>query len=308
MSEKTRPTIALSVDTECWGQSVLDRSLPIRPRSADNVRRMLDLFFEHGDLRATFFVLGKFAEVHPQVVREIHRAGHEVGSHGYGHCEVFRLSAEEFRADVRRSAAIIEDIIGIRPQGYRAPVFSIRQDTRWALRVLAEEGFIYDSSVFPFWGPRYGIGDWPVEPCRAVFSGGLEIVEYPLTVGTLLGRRFPISGGGYARLLPSVVLRRLIERECRLRSMPPVFYCHPYEIDTEEINRTYPGLPLRRRLHQGLGRRGFLKKLSGVLRCFATTALSESLADVQHLPQLRVAPLSVGERTTCLPATVECPG
>jgi polysaccharide deacetylase family protein (PEP-CTERM system associated) len=273
-----RPTFVFSVDVECWGQSVLDRSLPIRAHAADNVRRMLELLAESDGARGTFFVLGKFAERHPDVVREICRAGHEIGSHGYGHVEVTRMTPEAFRADLRRADEIIAGIVGRRPLGYRAPAFSIGSSNLWALRVLAEEGYEYDSSVYPFAGPRYGIGDWPREASRVYLPDGLSIIEYPLTTLTVGGRRWPISGGGYARLLPAFLLWRMFRHERRRRETPPAFYCHPYEIDAGELRRYYPGLPLKRRLHQGLGRRGFLEKLRRMLGRFHACAFTQAIA------------------------------
>jgi polysaccharide deacetylase family protein (PEP-CTERM system associated) len=274
---ESRPPFVFSVDVECWGQSVLDRSLPILAHSASNVRRILDLLADAGGARATFFVLGKFAERHPDVVSELSRAGHEVASHGYGHVEVWRQSMEEFRADLRRASDIIAGIVGNRPIGYRAPVFSIGRDNLEALRVLAEEGYAYDSSIYPFAGPRYGIGDWPVDACRVTWPDGTTIVEYPLTVLKMAGRRVPISGGGYARLLPASVLWRSFRHAARRRQTPPAFYCHPYEIDPRELGRCYPQLPLKRRLHQGLGRTGFAGKLRSMLKRFEACAFSQVL-------------------------------
>ncbi|HRX85964.1 MAG TPA: polysaccharide deacetylase family protein, partial [Phycisphaerae bacterium] len=201
-----RPQLVLTVDVECWGQSVLDRSLPIMPQAADNTRRLLALFSAAG-ARATLFVLGKFAERHPDVVREAQAAGHEIASHGFGHVEVHRLTPEAFRSDLRQAAAAIAAITGQLPAGFRAPVFSIGRRNLWALAVLAEEGYAYDASIFPFAGPRYGIGDWPTEPRCVELGAGRSITEYPLTVTTAGGRRLPIAGGGYARLLPGAVLR-----------------------------------------------------------------------------------------------------
>lgn len=279
----SKPNIILSVDVECWGQSVLDRSLPILPHSADNVRRLLQLFDNH-NAKATLFILGKFAETHPQVIADAARAGHEIASHGYGHVEVFRQSPIEFREDIRKASDIIAGITGVRPKGYRAPVFSIRSDSTWALDVLADEGFEFDSSIFPFAGPRYGIGDWPAGPCSVKTKGGHSIVEYPPSTLQLFNRRVPVAGGGYARLLPIQLLQKCFDRVIQERQTPPVFYCHPYEIDTTEIRKHYAGISLKRRLHQGLGRRTFRSKLEAMLTRFSATTFGAAIAAIQTLP------------------------
>jgi polysaccharide deacetylase family protein (PEP-CTERM system associated) len=283
----------LTVDVECWGQSVLDRSLPVLPHSAENVRRLLDLFAEFGS-RATLFVLGKFAERHPDVVGDAQSAGHEIASHGHGHVEVHRLTPAAFREDVRRASDLIAAITGQRPRGYRAPVFSIGRQNLWALDVLADEEHAYDASIFPFAGPRYGIGDWPTGPCRVELGGGRSIVEYPLTVLRFAGARVPIAGGGYARLMPAGVLLRALRHEARRRAHPPVFYCHPYEIDPGEIARHYPHVSLRRSLHQGLGRGSFMRKLRHLLTAFECVPLRDALMAASELPVLRLAEHTTG--------------
>lgn len=282
-----RPSIVFSVDLEDWAQSTLDNSLPIGEHCADNAHRLLDLLASSADesARATFFVLGKFAEKHPNVVRRILADRHEVACHGYGHVPLHRLSRDSFRADLRRALGIISDIVGQRVRGYRAPVFSIGLKTLWALEVLQEEGFTYDSSIFPIAGPRYGIADWPDEPRTVHLPNGGSIVEFPLTALSVAGRRLPVSGGGYARLLPGWFLHGAFAHEARRRSSWPVFYCHPHELDCEEFRRTAPPPPwgttrlaLKTRLHQGLGRRGFVTKLQTLLEHFRFHSFGEAIA------------------------------
>ena len=161
--DATRPTFALTVDVEDWPQSSWDRSHPISDYCAENARRVLEILGEYPGSRATFFVLGKFAEKHPGVVREIHAAGHEVASHGYGHEEVFRLGRPEFAEDVRRSTDVLAAACSVPPRGYRAPDFSVVGESLWALDVLARQGYRYDSSIFPIAKARYGIGEAKVE-------------------------------------------------------------------------------------------------------------------------------------------------
>ena len=145
--------------------------MPITARSAHNTRRLLELFAEL-DVRATMFVLGKFAKAFPEIVREIDSAGHEVACHGWGHVEIFAQTREEFAADVSHSKDLLEQLTGRPVRGYRAPDFSIVGRTLWALEILAELGFRYDSSIFPVRHPRYGIPDWPTNPLEVRLGNG----------------------------------------------------------------------------------------------------------------------------------------
>ncbi len=284
------------MDVEDWAQSTLDTDLPIGDHCADNARRMLELIGEAPDARATFFVLGKFAEKHPDVVRELHAGGHEIASHGFGHVQVHLLGPDRFREDIRRASGVLTDITGQPATGYRAPVFSIGAGSLWALEVLSEAGFRYDSSVFPISGRRYGIAGWPFETCTVRLNNGASIVEFPLTAKTVAGRSFPISGGGYARLLPAWLLGRLLRYEARRRSTWPVFYCHPYEIDPGEFRRTTPPppwgsrrLPLKLRLHQGLGRGGFAGKIRSLMSQFRFRSFAEALSSTSTFAEIRAA-------------------
>jgi polysaccharide deacetylase family protein (PEP-CTERM system associated) len=255
----------ISVDVEDWPQSTWDRTLPISARSADNTRRILELLDRAG-VRATMFVLGKFAEKYPDVVREIHIAGHEVACHGYNHTEIFKQSEQAFREDVRRSRDLLEQATGQRVAGYRAPEFSMVSETLWALTVLAEEGFAYDSSIFPVRHNRYGIPQWPPNPIRLILPGSMSIYELPIATFRGLGANWPVGGGGYHRLLPSSMIQYFARKV--LAFAPFVFYCHPYEFDPHEFEEIAVKLPLSVRLHQGLGRRWFEQRFSAFLREF----------------------------------------
>ena len=204
-------------------------SLP--SRVAQNVDVLLDLLSEH-DVIATFFVLGWVADHHPDVVRRIADAGHEIASHGWWHYRVTALQPEEFREDIRNSKALLEDICGKAVSGYRAPSFSITPDSQFAFDILLEEGYLYDSSVFPIWRPNYG---WPgappipyVKPCA---NGSL--LEFPLATSLWGPFRIPAAGGGYLRQFPfSLVQRAFLEH--RDQGVPAVFYIHPWELDPEQ--------------------------------------------------------------------------
>ncbi len=205
-------------------------------RVEGNTLRILDMLDEFS-IRATFFVLAWVAERRPRLVREIHRRGHEIACHGYGHQLVYRLSPPQFRADVSLARNILEDICGERVQGYRAPSYSITSRSFWALDILVEEGFTYDSSVFPVHHDIYGI------PHASRFPGTIKchagtIREFPLTTlpFKVAGReyRLPIAGGGYLRLLPLWLVRRGIEKINTHEKQPAILYFHPWEIDPDQ--------------------------------------------------------------------------
>lgn len=259
----------VSIDVEDWPQSTWDRSLEITPRAATNTEHLLDLLREHGTT-ATMFILGKFAEKFPALVRRIAEDGHEVASHGYGHVEIFKQTRAEFQSDVSRSRSFLEDMIGKPILGYRAPDFSIIPSSLWALEVLAEEGFQYDSSIFPIRHGRYGIAEWPDHPVRVKLPSGKSIVELPIATVTAFGRRFPVAGGGYHRLLPSRMIRMLVASVLK-RGDPFVSYCHPYEFDAKEFEEIDLDIPFTTRLHQGLGRRGFRLKFEDLIDAFPVT-------------------------------------
>lgn len=272
-----KPEIAITVDVEDWPQSSWDRALPLSDYCADNTKQLLDIINEFPSARATFFVLGKFAEKHPHIIREIHQAGHEVGSHGYGHVEVFHLGQDKFREDLRQSTEIITRITGERPIGFRAPDFSIVGETLWALEILAEEGYAYDSSIFPIEKARYGIATWPRATTRVKLKAGNTIVEFPLATLELCQRRLPVGGGGYARLLPGSILVRALRKAQGQLGTPPVFYCHPYELDSQEFKRMDIKIPIKVRCHQGIGRKRTAGKLRKLLKNFKCISLRQAI-------------------------------
>ena len=260
--------LVCTVDVEDWAQSTLDTEMPISDRAGSNMERVLDMLAEE-NAKATCFILGKFAEKFPGCVKRIAAEGHEVASHGYGHVDVFRLSPAQFREDVRRSKAQLEELAGMPVKGYRAPDFSIVKESLWALDILAEEGFVYDASINPAVLARFGVPDFPVQPVRLALREGRSLVELPAATLTLLGRQLPVAGGGYHRLLPFPLIRWVVERSVLARHVF-VAYCHPYEFDPDEFAHLGYRLPLKTRLHQGLGRRGFERKFRKMLREFET--------------------------------------
>ena len=274
MPEAVRLAPAITVDVEDWPQSSWDRSLPITQRAADNTRRMLDLFARL-NVRVTLFVLGKFAEAFPDVVRRMEREGHEVACHGYGHEEVFKQSREHFSQDVRRAKSLLEDLVGRPVVGYRAPDFSILPGSFWAFEVLSELGFAYDSSMFPIRARRYGVPEWPLHPTRLRLASGTDLMEFPISVVRLAGRNWPLGGGGYQRLLPGWAFRWLSDRVMQERLF--VLYCHPYEFDHREFAHLPFDIPLSVRLHQGLGRRFVPARMERFIARFGSQPLNALL-------------------------------
>lgn len=197
-----------------------------------NTLHLLDILSEF-NVRATFFVLGWVAERWPGLVTEIARRGHEVACHGYAHRLVYKLGPSGFRADVARGKRTIEDCLGERVGGFRAASWSIIGSTLWALDVLIEEGFEYDSSIFPIHHDIYGIPGFSRFPLRILRSGG-EIVEIPPSTVRLLGTNWPVAGGGYFRLLPYAVTQWAIRHINRHDRCSAMVYLHPWEFDVEQ--------------------------------------------------------------------------
>jgi polysaccharide deacetylase family protein (PEP-CTERM system associated) len=206
-----------------WGQ--------YESRVVASTRRILDLLDECG-VRATFFVLGWVADQHPELVRAIHAAGHEVGCHGYWHRLIYEQTPDAFREDLCRARDALQDITGERVSAYRAPSFSVTKGSLWALDVLIEEGFTIDSSIYPTRHDRYGLAGAPREPHRVVRPAG-ELWEFPMPVCRVLGYPLPVGGGGYFRLYPYALTRRGL-RAINARGLPFATYLHPWELDPEQ--------------------------------------------------------------------------
>lgn len=278
----TGPHNAISVDVEDWLQSTIDPTLPLTDRFYHSTRKVLAAFERHA-VRGTFFVLGLAAEKAPDLVREIQQAGHEIQSHGYGHRLVYAITPEEFRQDLDRSKKLLEDMTGQAVTGYRAPAFTITLDNLWALDVLVECGYTYDSSVFPVKTSRYGVDGAPWYPHRLRTPSGYELIELPVASYRCCGRTLPIGGGGYFRLFPYAIIRRGIRQMNRAR-VPATIYMHPYEYDPIEFRELEYSVPWKQQLHQGLGRRRFPLKIDRMLAGFPFGSIREMLASQGDLP------------------------
>src|SRR5687768_15963624 len=234
------PPNALTVDVEDYFHvAALAPSVPRdswssrEQRVVGNTRRLLEIF-EQFDVRATFFVLGWVAERYPQLVKDIAARGHEIACHGYSHRLVYEQSPEEFYDETLRSKNLLEQINGSAVLGYRAASYSIVRESLWALDILAELGFMYDSSIFPVRHDRYGIPNAERAPHRMFTRNGKSIVEWPLATARILGWRLPVAGGGYFRLLPYWLSRWGLASINQRESRPFIFYLHPWEIDPEQ--------------------------------------------------------------------------
>ncbi len=232
---------ALTIDLEDWHQ-LFHRRLTgevIQPTPAvvSATHRLLDMLDEAG-IRATFFVVGNVADTFPELVREVVRRGHEIGSHTHSHELIFRMKPAAFKADVERSLAKLQDLTGQPILGFRAPEFSVGHLRHWCFEILAELGFRYDSSVFPLPRVRYGIPDASRYPFEITTPGG-AIYEYPLATWDAGRLRLPIAGGSYFRLLPGRLLQRALNAIDE-SGRTAVLYFHPYEFHTGWLSPSRP--------------------------------------------------------------------
>lgn len=202
-------------------------------RAEDNTHKLMALFSSRG-IKATFFILGWVAQRSPGLIREIHAAGHEVACHGMSHDLVYTQTPEQFRQETRDSKALLEDLIGAPIHGYRAASWSITRQSLWALDIIHELGFEYDSSIFPIRHDVYGIPDAPRRPGIMATPSGGQLVEFPPSTATLLGMRVPVAGGGYFRLLPYWLTRTGLRQINRDLVQSFIFYLHPWEVDPDQ--------------------------------------------------------------------------
>jgi polysaccharide deacetylase family protein (PEP-CTERM system associated) len=281
MSGPIRMLNAMTVDVEDYFQvqafaHCIDRKdWDAFPRRVDlNTNRILDQFDAAG-VKATFFTLGWVAERFPGLIHRIVADGHELASHGWDHTRVDSQDPETFRADIRRTKALLEDTGGVAVTGYRAATFSIGARNMWAFPILRQEGYVYSSSINPISHDLYGMPDAPRVPFRPDVDGVMEI---PMTTVRLLGRNWPCSGGGYFRLLPTALYRAGLARVNGREGQPGIFYFHPWEIDPDQPRIPNAGWKSRARHYTNLSRvAGDLDKL---LRDFAWDRMDRVYASV----------------------------
>jgi polysaccharide deacetylase family protein (PEP-CTERM system associated) len=241
-------------------------------RVEGNCHRLLDTFDRYG-VKATFFVLGWIAHRFPALVREVHARGHELACHSYWHRRVNSLSRSEFRQDTRAAREEIQQAASASVSGYRAPTWSITSECLWALDVLAEEGFTYDSSIFPIRHDLYGIPSAARYPYYHTTGQGTRLMELPPATVRVAGKNIPAAGGGWFRIFPLLYTRwafRRFEREDR----PLVFYLHPWEIDPEQPRIA---APLKSRLRHYTNLRATQSRLERLLQSYEFQTFREYL-------------------------------
>ena len=285
-----RPPLVLSFDVEDWGQ-LMRRSLgdsSFAPSGAAFERQLgavLELLDELG-ARATMFLLGVTVERYPALARELAERGHEIASHGYSHERVFCQTEAEFRADVARSVDVIEAATGRHPRGYRAPAFSITRATPWAYEALADLGFAYDSSQYDSPRIQGRLGGVPAEPYRLRLESGRELWELPVATAPVAGRRWPVGGGSYWRLLPAAALNRALRRSDGVTTL----YFHPYECDPKLLRAALPpSVGVRERLRAlawhlwfNPGRRRVPARIRRVARDFRLVSYEEAHVEIAN--------------------------
>jgi polysaccharide deacetylase family protein (PEP-CTERM system associated) len=270
----------LTVDVEDWfhildlpsapGRSDWDR-LPSRVEG--NFRRLLDIFDEH-QVRVTCFFLGWIAERHREIVRDAARRGHEIASHGYGHTLVYEMTPEEFARDASDSRKLLEDISGSSVLGYRSAGFSTTESTPWFFDKLLEAGYSYDSSIFPAARQHGGQKTAACAP-YLVKREPWPFVEFPITVAEVLGKRICFFGGGYLRLFPYWIVRKMAGRVHR-EGRPVIFYVHPREIDPDQPRMK---MGLMRKFKSYVNLRTTEPKIRGIVSDFELTTFRDYLRE-----------------------------
>ena len=268
----------LTFDVEEWFHANYDTMDPGRYRGqGSHFRFQMDTLLQlcrESDCRATFFVLGSIGEDYPDIVQAIVREGHEVASHGYGHELAYRQSPAEFRADVQKSVAILEDVTGRAIIGYRAPSWSVVADNLHFLEILESIGLRYDASIFPVKTFLYGIPDAPTVIHRPVVGGReLDLLEVPMSVTDLLGRRIGYSGGFYFRFFPAWFIKMVIGARNK-QSQNTILYLHPREIDATEQKLD---LPWKEAFIHYYHIEGTKAKLADMMKQFRFTSISDYL-------------------------------
>lgn len=278
MKQAIHPAHHFTIDVEEYFQvSAFEPHIPrshwpeMESRVVQSTQLLLEMLRAHGRV-ATCFILGCVAERYPDLVRQIADGGHEVASHGWNHRRVTQETPDEFRESVRRTKAFLEDITGTAVLGYRAPSFSIVPGREWALDILIEEGYAYDSSLFPIHRPGYGYAAAKRDPHWIARAGG-RLAEIPPATLRLLGVNLPAAGGAYLRLLPFALIHSAVQQAQR-RNAPATLYIHPWELDPAQPRIEAP-LRTRLRHYGGLGRTA--SRLNALLERYEFQTIRETL-------------------------------
>ena len=228
---------ALTIDVEDYFQvAAFDNNIDradwhqIECRVEANTEKFMEVIGNR-QVKATFFILGWVAEKFPNMVKRIAEAGHEIACHGFSHQLIYKQTPEEFRQETDRAKKLLEDLSQQPVDGYRAASFSITDSSLWALDIIAEAGFRYDSSIYPVRHDRYGLNGGPHVPYKIALKDDRSLIEFPITTVNFMGYKVPVGGGGYFRIYPFSMTKKLLKMRADQLQGPFVFYLHPWELD-----------------------------------------------------------------------------
>ncbi len=299
MVREENPTImhAMTIDVEdyfhvaAFANNISPKDWDNWPcRVEENTDRILQIFADY-NVRSTFFVLGWVAERFPQLVQRIVQQGHELASHGYSHQLVYKQSPETFREETLKSKNILEDSSGKKVEGYRAASYSITRESLWALDILSDLGFEWDSSIFPVHHDRYGVPGSPDRPYQIVTKSGKPLLEFPLTSAKIMGQMIPAAGGGYFRQYPYWLSKALFKNASSNNTNPAIFYLHPWEIDPDQPR--VEGASLFSRFRHYTNLKACEPRLIKLIQDFNFGTVSDALAGVNADQQLQISDLMV---------------
>lgn len=258
-------------------------------RVVKNTNAILELF-ENKGLKATFFCLGWVAEREPALIKAIVDAGHEIASHGYSHQLVYKQTPETFKEETKRSKELLEDICQKPVVGYRAASYSITAKSTWALNILSELGFTWDSSIFPIKHDNYGMPASPERPYLIELENGRTLTEFPLTTAKVGPFSLPAAGGGYFRQYPYALSRWLFNRASDNQTKPQIFYLHPWEIDTEQPRIENASRFSKFRHYTNIGK--CMSRLERMIGDFDFTTMTQALDGIEINEKISVKDLA----------------
>lgn len=275
--KKSKVKIVFSIDLEeWWGVESFKEYFNVNPiPSDDRIEKQIDLLLNYlssKNIYCHFFVLGRLAEKYPDTIRKISQSGHEIGTHGYNHILVYNQSETEFEHDLRKSIDIIEGIINKKVTSYRAPSYSITQDSLWALPILFKNGIKYDSSIVPTKNKRFGIKHALREPYTIVFEGGEKLMELPPNTIEFGSHSLPLSSGFAFRLFPSIIVIKLFKRFFETLNIQPQIILHNWEFDMDHPRLN---VPLKKRIIHYFNLSRVISKLNRIIGIGAFIRFSE---------------------------------
>lgn len=269
-------------------RDVFETKVPQTHRVVENTKKIIDLLAKY-NVKGTFFILGQVAEEFPNLIKDIADEGHEIGVHGYNHLQFFRMTPTQAREELSRAKNLLEDLTGQSVEGHRAPAFSVNSSTAWALDVIAECGFQYDSSIIPLKGKRYGWPGFPQNIVRIHTSSGNSIIEVPISTVKLLNNFVAFSGGGYLRLFPFQFTKWAFKKTLQRR--PSILYVHPYELDTVPYPDYYFEALRKSSLLKQMKMRSYwvkrgtvIKKLEELIRLYPFSSMKELIKSTSNKP------------------------